>query len=243
MNPDRLAALEEERRFLLGSIRDLDREFAAGDVAETDHRVLRDGYVARAAAVLREIEDGRSRLPERRRWSWPRRGAVVLGTLTFGVLSGVALAQFSGTRQPGQSMSGGTPVDEVTAQLASAREALTTGPVGWQQAAELYDKVLDAEPDNVEAQTYLSWLKVLLGSQASDAELVQAGVDGLHTAIEMDDAYPDAQCMLGGALANFADPPDMDGAKAAAEACLALDPPAEMADIAESLLARLAVGG
>ena len=35
MNPDRLAELEEERRFLLESIRDLDREREAGDVCAT----------------------------------------------------------------------------------------------------------------------------------------------------------------------------------------------------------------
>jgi hypothetical protein len=35
IDPDRLAALEEERRFLLDSIRDLEREHEVGDVDET----------------------------------------------------------------------------------------------------------------------------------------------------------------------------------------------------------------
>ena len=39
--------LEEERRFLLASIRDLDREREAGDVDDADFTALRDGYVAR----------------------------------------------------------------------------------------------------------------------------------------------------------------------------------------------------
>ena len=69
MNPDRLAELEEERRFLLSSIRDLDREHAAGDVDEADYCALRDGYVARAAAVLREIEGGRGGGASWYRWS------------------------------------------------------------------------------------------------------------------------------------------------------------------------------
>ena len=54
MNPDRLAQLEEERAFLLGSIRDLDREHEVGDVDDADYQTVRDGYVARAAAVLRD---------------------------------------------------------------------------------------------------------------------------------------------------------------------------------------------
>ena len=32
MNPDRLAELEEEQRFLLRSLSDLEREYEAGDV-------------------------------------------------------------------------------------------------------------------------------------------------------------------------------------------------------------------
>ena len=62
MNPDRLAALEEERRFLLRSLADLEREHDAGDVDEDDYRELRDGYTARAAATLRSIESGRAAL-------------------------------------------------------------------------------------------------------------------------------------------------------------------------------------
>ena len=73
MDPDRLAELEEERRFLLGSIRDLEKEHEAGDVDEADFTALRDGYVARAAAVLREIEDGRSALPAKPVRPWWRK--------------------------------------------------------------------------------------------------------------------------------------------------------------------------
>ena len=56
---DRLAELEEERRYLLRSLKDLERERDAGDVDEADYLTLRDGYTVRAAAVLRQIEDGR----------------------------------------------------------------------------------------------------------------------------------------------------------------------------------------
>jgi tetratricopeptide (TPR) repeat protein len=48
--------LEEERSFLLRSIEDLDREHAVGDLSDADHTVLRDGYVARTAALLRSSE-------------------------------------------------------------------------------------------------------------------------------------------------------------------------------------------
>ena len=50
------AELEEERNFLLASLEDLEAERDAGDVDEHDYTVLRDQYTARAAAVLRALD-------------------------------------------------------------------------------------------------------------------------------------------------------------------------------------------
>jgi hypothetical protein len=71
MNPDQLGELEEERRFLLRSLTDLERELEAGDVDSHDYEVLRDGYTARAAAVIRQIDEGKAALPPMRRWPVP----------------------------------------------------------------------------------------------------------------------------------------------------------------------------
>jgi hypothetical protein len=48
-------ALEEERDFCLRSLKDLDAEFAAGDIDEGDYQALRDSYTVRAAAALRRL--------------------------------------------------------------------------------------------------------------------------------------------------------------------------------------------
>lgn len=48
--------LEEEREFFLRSLRDLEEEWAAGDIDEVDYRALRDDYTARAAEVIRRLE-------------------------------------------------------------------------------------------------------------------------------------------------------------------------------------------
>ena len=48
--------LIEERDFLLRSLHDLDDERHAGDVDADDYAVLKDGYTARAAAVLRVLD-------------------------------------------------------------------------------------------------------------------------------------------------------------------------------------------
>lgn len=49
-------ALEDERDFLLRSLRDLDAEWEAGDLDDADYRSLRDDYTARTARVLRALE-------------------------------------------------------------------------------------------------------------------------------------------------------------------------------------------
>lgn len=57
--PD-LARMEEERDHLLASIEDLDRERSLGELADADYEELRRGYTARAAAVLRAIDQARA---------------------------------------------------------------------------------------------------------------------------------------------------------------------------------------
>src|SRR5439155_21411383 len=53
---DALADLEEQRRFLLQSLRDLDREREAGDLDDDDYRTLKDDYTGRTAEVLRTLD-------------------------------------------------------------------------------------------------------------------------------------------------------------------------------------------
>jgi hypothetical protein len=124
---DRLAELEDERRFLLASLADLEREHDAGDIDESDYETLKNGYTARAAAVLRAIDDGRRALPPGppRRWG---RIAVAVGALTvIAVGLGLLVAHFAGQRLPGQTVSGGIAEDS-NSRLAQARSLLGTDP-------------------------------------------------------------------------------------------------------------------
>ncbi len=50
------ASLEQERDFLLASLRDLEAEHEAGDIEDLDYEGLRDDYTARTAAVLRALD-------------------------------------------------------------------------------------------------------------------------------------------------------------------------------------------
>ncbi len=232
MNPDRLAALEEERRFLLRSLADLEREFEAGDVDEVDYRELRDGYTVRAAATLRAIDEGRAALPPRPPANWPRR----IGTGAFVVLLiGVvwwALSASSAQRLPGQEITG-DPADERQLVLAQARAVQAQQPAA---AAALYQEVLDDEPDNVEALTYRGWTLTLSALGGSDPEEIDTtlreAIDLLAAAIEIDPSYPDPHCFLGIVQGRFLGQPD--AALPFLDECLALAPPADIRGLVEA---------
>jgi cytochrome c-type biogenesis protein CcmH/NrfG len=234
MNPDRLAELEEERRFLLRSIRDLEQEHAVGDVDEHDFATLRDGYVARAAVVLREIDSGRQALPVATQRPWWRRLVVPAATIAVGVLLGVAVASYAGQRAPGQTLTGGQGIDRVTAALSIARQELGSNP---KDAISQYRTVLATDPGNVEAHTYLGWLLVVNSGGNGDA--VQAGLAELAKAISLDDGYPDAHCLLAVGNAKFVSPPDVATAKAEGKRCLDAGPPAQMVQMVQAMLDSL----
>jgi len=236
VDPDRLAALEEERKFLLASIRDLDRERQAGDVDEHDYVTLHDGYVARAAAVMRDIGDGRSSLtPKRHRPLW-KMALVPVVTLLAAVGLGLAVRGYAGQRLPGQTLTGGQQMDEVSALLAAGRSKLGSDPAG---AVAAYQKVLTLEPKNAEAHTYIAWLLVLNGQQASNQKDVQQGLVLLQRASEFDDSYADAHCLLAVGTGRMLVPPDKVTAKTEGAKCLANNPPADMRPMIQALLDSL----
>ena len=154
VNPDRLAELEEQRRFLLRSLSDLEREHAAGDVDEVDYRELKDGYTVRAAATLREIDDGRTALSFKPPADWRRRLLVIgAGVVAIALVSWVLIAS-SAERKPGQVATGLDPRSQRQVLMAEARS------VQFQQpgvAANLYARVLAIAPDDVEATAYRGW--------------------------------------------------------------------------------------
>lgn len=240
MNPDRLADLEDERRFLLRSLRDLDAELAVGDVDRADYDTLRDGYVKRAAVVLRDIEDGTASLPPPPRRRWTRRFVAVALVVAFAATAGWLVARSSGQRLGGDEITGGAPRDDVAVQLARARALLG---VDAPAAQALYEDVLARRPEQPEALTYSGWLLFTASSGASD-ELRAAAIDAaqqqLTRAIAADPAYADPHCFLAVIAANADD--DVATARAEVDACLALDPPAEVRALVEQFAADLPPG-
>lgn len=182
-DPDAYAALEEQRDFLLGSLDDLERERAAGDIDEADYEALLDDYTARAAAVLRALDDGGARFAAARRTgSWKVGAAVIVGVLVFGAGAGLLVARSSGTRNDGAT--GGGDALVVRDDLAECLNRFSQGDV--LEAVMCYDEVLADDPDNLEALTYRGWALV-------QSTLVDDGLEYLDRAIALDPTYPDAR--------------------------------------------------
>lgn len=227
LGPDRLAELEEERRFLLASLRDLEREREAGDVDDDDYATLREGYTVRASEVLRAIERGRAALPPRPPTNWWRIAGWTFVVLAVAVTSGLLLARFSGQRLPGQEITGGIPGGEVPGLLVQARAAMFAGDIVGAQ--RLYGQVLEVRPEHPEALAYNGWLLALL-SQGAGEELaplaLETAKDSLRRSTEAAPEYADPFCFLAIIAANFEG--DADAAMGFVETCLANDPPADM---------------
>ncbi len=238
VDPDRLATLEEERTFLLRSLRDLEAEHAVGDVDEHDYTTLRDGYTKRAADVMREIDDGRARLPLPHPTNWWRRLGIGAAITAVAIGAGVLVARSSGDRLTGEEITGAAPGDGVASMLAEARVVGATDPLA---ALELYDEVLALRPDHAEALAYSGWLLIFVGQQSSDEAIVADVVDEararLTKAVEADPSYADPHCYLGIIAAEIDN--DAERARSEADTCLELDPPADLRAQTEAYLADL----
>jgi hypothetical protein len=235
VDPDRLAELEDERRFLLRSLRDLDAELAAGDVDATDYATLRDGYTKRAADVLRSIEEGKAALPPTRPGRWRRNVLAAAIVVAVAIGAGILVARTAGQRSPGDTITGAAGPADTATLLAQARSMLG---VDVRAAQDLYAKVLDEDPKNPEALTYSGWLLYLASTGASDAvrqTAVQTAKEQLTKAVAADASYPDPHCFL--AIVALRVDADATMSQAEQQRCLDLDPPAQIRDYMQQLTA------
>jgi tetratricopeptide (TPR) repeat protein len=208
LDPDALAALEEERDFLLRSLEDLEREHAAGDVDDSDFEELKDDYTARAAAVIRAIEDRAAAvksLRPQRNWQRTALGLVLVGALAVG--ASWLVFRNAGTRAPGQGLTGDIRQDSsnlilqaqgLTGQAQASLQAgdSTKALKQFESAVQAYDKALEFSPENVQAMTYRGWVlhTIALSSEPSvAADLDRQALEYLDEAIAIDPLYSDAR--------------------------------------------------
>ena len=240
-----LPELEDERDFLLRSLDDLERERAAGDIDDPDYEALRDGYTARAAAVLRTIRagEGAADLPaggqSRPARRWPRAAIVGLLVLGFAGGAGALVALTAGDRLPGQTVTGSLPSAQPD-QLLQARQLIGEGKL--LEAVQAYDGVLAKDPRNPEALAYKGWLLRLAGKaggsggQTGSADLINRAQQSIEAAVAADPSYPDAHFFLGMIL--YEDRDDPVKAITQFRLFMADQPPQDMVPLVESELRK-----
>jgi uncharacterized protein (TIGR02996 family) len=262
-DPDVLASLEEERDFLLRSIRDLDAERAAGNLDEERYHELKDDYTARAAAVLRSIEDGRDARPAPPPLPKRRKLATGGGILLFVVVAALALAAAAGKRHEGQTITGnaqsssaesnGAPSDparraalerqlkehpdDPAAHLVYARYLLEAGQPA--EAVKEYVATARLDPKNAEANAYAGWVSFLAAQSANAdpktaAELTDRALARLDAAVAAAPDYPDAHFFRG--MVELRGKHDARAAVPEFERYLALVPTGQLSDQVKQLL-------
>ncbi|MGI9611759.1 MAG: hypothetical protein ACR2QO_02530 [Acidimicrobiales bacterium] len=201
------ATLEEERDLLLRSLEDLDAEYEAGDLDEVDYETLRDDYTARAAAVIRRLDQAcapsssEQSDSDRRRVPLGRRASLVLALGAFAVLAGLFLARTAGERGVNDQITGS--IDESSRTRVVRCQELGSSGGDLVGALECFDELLLDDPENAEALAYRGWYLLLAsgslqqsaeGSAQTDmdaAELLASGLDYLDRSIEADPSFPD----------------------------------------------------
>lgn len=245
LSPDRLAALEEERDFLLRSLADLDAEYAAGDIDDTDYRELKDDYTVRAAGAIRAIEDHQlaweQAMANRQGSPW-RRWAWVAGVIAGAMVAGLILARTVGERGVNDGLTGSVE-ESLRERVLQCQAMATQGAEGLAESLSCFAEVLDEDPNNTEALTYRGWYISLVAASAQDQalqeqadELYDSAVTSIDKAIAIDPSYPDARVFR----AVIADRQG-DEARACAELEVldTLNAPVMMDQLTESLRERL----
>jgi len=224
--------VNEDREFIERSLADLDAERAAGDITEDDYKLLRDRYRAKLDAPVAASE------PRPRNPAKVVGICVLVGALAIG--AGLLVAQFAGSREPGETLTGNLPerattTSRDTQQLARAAELAADGDVLG--ALEVYDEVLAEDPEHVAALTYKGWLLRNVGAANDEAQLAERGVALLERASQIDPTSSETWLFLG--IVYYRDQGNAERAVDALRLAIANDPIPDVEAAARELLAEI----
>lgn len=223
--------MNDEREFLERSLADLDRERAAGDLSDADHADLKARYerkLDRSVSAEPPVTG-----PSGHR-SVGRTVATIVVVAAIGVGGGLAVARSSGSRKPGDTITGNIPAG-TQEQLAKAAALTQQGNV--LEALKVYDEVLAENPKDVSALTYKGWLLRNVGVENGEPELAEQGVSYLEQALEIDPTFSEAWLFRG--IIFLRDEESPDQAIDALRLAIANDPIPEVAAAARELLAEI----
>jgi cytochrome c-type biogenesis protein CcmH len=252
----RHSQLLQERARFYADLRELDFDFQAGKLSETDYTSLRGDIEAKAAAVLEQLNREEKPLPHKKAQPMARRAdsaaparqrlslggwQMALGgtlLLVFGVTVGVLLTNSLRPRGSAQDSITGdfltgtssTPAvsNDVSALLQQASDAFTKQE--WARAIDAVKKVLAVDPNQPEAHAYMGY--ILLQANHADGALM-----AFDKALSQQPNFPMA--LWGKGMALYQGKEDYAGARQVFEQLLNVIPVgAERAEV-EKILAEI----
>lgn len=204
---DELAALEEQREFLLTSLEDLDREHAVGDLDDEDYETLRADYTLRAARVIEAIDQHQELIDATDPGHHGlRRLVLVVAVVVVAAVAAIVVTNSSGSRRQTTTDTGvivpskatqacidrmGTTFGASTTDANFASEAVAT--------LKCFTDRIDQDPRDVVAYAYRARTESLVAKQLAgvadraDVEnFSRRATADIHKALQLQPDYPDA---------------------------------------------------
>jgi cytochrome c-type biogenesis protein CcmH/NrfG len=253
----RRAQLLRERSRLKDELNELEFDFQSGKFSQSDYAALNQEIEAKGLAVLQQLTmlpaHPMQKAPVRaqktnsptnpdahgrfKRWQLVSGGVFLM---LFGLALGVILTQSIRPRQgandtmTGDFMTGTTPANsEAAAALAEAKQAFSRQE--FPKAIEAFKKVLNADPDNPEAHSYMGF--ILMQAGHGDGALM-----AFEKALTRAPNFPMA--LWGKGMVLYQDKKDFASARQIFERLLNLVPPGEERNEVAKVLAEIpATGG
>jgi tetratricopeptide (TPR) repeat protein len=202
LTPQRRSELDAEREFLLRSLDDLEAELLDGGIDQETYATLQSDYTARTAIVLRALAGGNDQRPKPAPIPAGKRWLAVVGIVVFMGASVFMLAKSSGTRAPGETLSGNDTADTYDAHMRRAGRFVQGNDV--QSALEEYRKAEALEPTRAEVRVELAKLLISqVQAGNTNPSLIEAADAALDRAMELDPTYADAFAFKGVVLARL----------------------------------------
>jgi tetratricopeptide (TPR) repeat protein len=234
--------VSDEREFLERSLADLELERAAGDLSDADYADLKARYERKRAALQPGSGDATTpdvASPRRQNGGrgWGKSVVTVAVVAVIAVGAGIGVATSSGSRRPGEQVSGKV-ITTHDQQMTQAAEKFQQGDASG--AVAIYRSLLEENPKDVAALTYLGWTLRNVALQQDDQRLTDAAVGFIEQATQIDPDYAEAWFFRG--IIYLRDEDEPDKAEDALKLALANDPIAEIETAARELLAEIAQG-
>ena len=186
------------------------RELAAADLATPVMATARETGTAenRKVSVGPEVPVGRlddvpsaSPVHGLRRWLGRGRVRLVIGIAAAGcfvVAATLVAASLAGVRLPGESATGSVSLSSAQQEQETLDRAAVLGSEGQvAEAVQLYNEVLQADPNQPDALTYGGWLIRLAGLSSKNRLVLARGDASVARAVKVAPGYPDGHALFG----------------------------------------------